>query len=135
MPRLMFIAMAILAAGLAALPVISTLSQVLLWAAAMGVGGGFVMVLFFGFFPRAFGRRELGRIQGVAQALTVIASAIGPLLLAQCVEWTGSYGAMFWLLAVIVGVNGVAALLVEMPEAEPRPNTGVFSRGRTAMER
>ncbi len=44
------------------------------------------MVLFFSVWPRAFGRRDLGRIQGAAQALTVLASAVGPLLLAWCVD-------------------------------------------------
>ena len=61
------------------------------WATAMGLGGGLVMVLFFSVWPRVYGRAHLGRIQGAAQAMTVLASAIGPLLLAACVEWTGSY--------------------------------------------
>ena len=65
----------------------------------MGLGGGLVMVLFFSVWPRVYGRRQLGRIQGVAQAMTVLASAVGPLLLAACVEMTGSYAAMFYILA------------------------------------
>lgn len=48
MPRLMFLAMAVLAGGLAGLPFLSRLGQVMAWAAAMGLGGGFVMVIFFG---------------------------------------------------------------------------------------
>ena len=52
------------------------------WAVMMGLGGGLVMVLFFSVWPRVYGRRQLGRIQGVAQAMTVLASAVGPLLLA-----------------------------------------------------
>ena len=48
----------------------------------MGLAGGFVMVVFFSFWGRAYGRAHLGRIQGAAQALTVLASAVGPLLLA-----------------------------------------------------
>ena len=84
----------------------------------MGVGGGFVMVLFFGYWARAYGRRHLGRIQGAAQALTVLASAVGPLLLAQWVERTGSYGSMFTLLAFVVAVNGLAALAIRMPQPE-----------------
>ncbi|MDP1570555.1 MAG: MFS transporter [Vicinamibacterales bacterium] len=115
MPWLMAIAMAILAAGLAVLPSVATVTQVMGWAVLMGLGGGVVMVLFFGFWPRAFGRRELGRIQGAAQALTVLASAVGPLLLAQWVAWTGSYASMFTLLAGVVSLNAVAALLVAMP--------------------
>ena len=88
----------------------------------MGLGGGLVMVLFFSVWPRAFGRRELGRIQGSAQAITVLASALGPLFLAWCVERTGSYRGMFLILAGTIAVLGVAALAVVLPPpvaAEP----------------
>src|ERR1700674_1022027 len=36
----------------------------LVGAMAMGLGGGLVMVLFFSVWPRVFGRRHLGTIQG-----------------------------------------------------------------------
>ncbi len=93
LPRLLAGSLFVLSAGLAALPHITTMAQVMAWATAMGVGGGLVMVLFFSVWPRVYGRRHLGQIQGAAQAMTVLASAVGPLLLAWCVEWTGSYGA------------------------------------------
>ena len=85
------------------------------WAAMMGLGGGLVMVLFFSVWPRVYGRRQLGRIQGGAQAMTVLASAVGPLLLAQCVEMTGSYAAMFYILAASVGAFAAAAAVIQMP--------------------
>ena len=85
-----------------------------------GVGGGLVMVLFFAAWPRIFGRRHLGRIQGVAQAITVLASALGPLLLAWCVKWTGSYATMFQALAAVIALVGVAALLMTLPPPWPR---------------
>ena len=67
----------------------------LVWATAMGLGGGLVMVLFFSVWPRVYGRKHLGRIGGAAQAMTVVASALGPLMLAWCIELTGSYAGMF----------------------------------------
>jgi MFS family permease len=73
------------------------------------------MVLFFSVWPRVYGRRHLGRIQGSAQALTVLASAVGPLLLALCVSWTGSYQGMFRILALAIGALAVAALRVPLP--------------------
>jgi MFS family permease len=118
MPRLMCAAMVILALGLGVLPLVETLPQVMMWAVAMGLGGGFVTVLFFGFWARAYGRKHLGRIQGAAQALTVVASAVGPLLLAQWVAWTGSYGSMFTLLAAVVALNGLAAFITQMPSPD-----------------
>jgi len=113
--RLMAISLFILAAGLVALPHVSTQMHVMIWASAMGLGGGLVMVLFFSVWPRAFGRRHLGRIQGAAQALTVLASALGPLLLAWCVEWTGSYAMMFRMLAGVIAIVACAALITPAP--------------------
>ena len=118
--RLMAISLFILALGLVALPHISTMAQVMMWATAMGLGGGLVMVLFFSVWPRLYGRRHLGRIQGVAQALTVLASALGPLLLALCVQSTGSYAAMFRILAVLIALLSLGAFLVRLPA----PRTG-----------
>jgi MFS family permease len=113
---LLAMSLAVLAAGLAVLPHVYARWQVTAWAAAMGLGGGLVTVLFFSVWPRAFGRRDLGRIQGAAQALTVLASAIGPLLLAWCVDWTGSYSAMFTILAVVIAATAASALVVAMPD-------------------
>jgi MFS family permease len=81
----------------------------------MGIGGGFVMVVFFSFWGKAYGRAHLGRIQGAAQALTVIASAVGPLLLALWVESTGSYAGAFYVLAAVVSLLAVASAIVPLP--------------------
>jgi MFS family permease len=117
--RLMSASLFILAAGVFALPFVSSLLHVMVWATAMGLGGGLVMVLFFSVWGRVFGRRHLGRIQGAAQALTVVASAVGPLLLAWCLEWTGSYTLMFEILAAVIAAAAVAALIVSLPDAPP----------------
>jgi hypothetical protein len=109
--------MAILAAGLAALPHVTTGAHVMMQAVAMGIAGGFVMVVFFSFWGRAYGDAHLGRIQGAAQLLTVLASAVGPLVLAWCVQATGSYAMAFYALAVTVTVLGAAATIVTLPQA------------------
>ena len=75
-------ALLILTGALAALAHVTTVGHVMAQAVAMGVAGGFVMVVFFSFWGRAYGRAHLGRIQGAAQAMTVVASAVGPLFLA-----------------------------------------------------
>ena len=93
------------------------IAMAMAWAVMMGLGGGLVMVLFFSVWPRVYGRRQLGRIQGVAQAMTVLASAVGPLLLAACVEMTGSYAAMFYMLAAAVGIAAAGAFLIHMPSS------------------
>lgn len=115
MNRLMAVAMVFLMIGLAALPSVRTVAQVMGVAVVMGVAGGFVTVLFFSFWGRVYGRAHLGQIQGAAQTLTVLASAVGPLLLAESVARTGSYAAMFYLLALIVGLTALAAWTVRVP--------------------
>ena len=117
--RLLALALGVLAVGLLALPHVASVMHVIGWATAMGLGGGLVIVLFFSVWPRVFGRRHLGRIQGAAQALTVLASALGPVLLAHCVAWTGSYAVMFRVLAAIIG--GVAAATLLLPSRSLPP--------------
>jgi cyanate permease len=89
----------------------------MLQAVAMGIAGGFVMVVFFSFWGRTYGDAHLGRIQGAAQVMTVLFSAMGPLLLAWCVEATGSYALAFYLLAGSVVALGAAGTLVRIPGA------------------
>ena len=115
--NLLAISLLVLALGLAALPHVTTIGMVMAWATAMGLGGGLVMVLFFSVWPRVYGRAHLGRIQGAAQAMTVVASAVGPLLLAGCVEWTGSYAGMFNILAAVIGLAAFSAMITPLPAA------------------
>lgn len=114
--RIMGVGMAVLAAALVALPRVVTYAHVVLYASAMGIAGGVVTVVFFSVWGQVFGRRHLGRIQGAAQMMTVLASAVGPLLLAVTIERTGSYDPMFYALGVAVVMLGVACWTVSLPE-------------------
>jgi MFS family permease len=114
--RLMGIGMAVLAAALLMLPHVATRAHVVLYAAAMGIAGGIVTVVFFSVWGQVFGRSHLGRIQGCAQMLTVLASAIGPLLLAQTLDRTGSYDVVFYVLAVVVVALGIGCWRVSLPQ-------------------
>jgi MFS family permease len=108
-------AMLVLGAALAALPHVTATWHVMAQAVAMGVAGGFVMVVFFSFWGRAYGQAHLGRIQGAAQAMTVLASALGPLVLAWSVTVTGSYAIAFYALAATVIVVGASGATVPIP--------------------
>jgi MFS family permease len=118
--RVLMAALVILSAGLVALAHVTTWAQVMAQAVGMGIGGGFVMVVFFSFWGRAYGPAHLGRIQGAAQAMTVIGSAVGPLLLALCVDATGSYSAAFYSLAAAVAFLAISAAIVPMPAGAER---------------
>jgi MFS family permease len=115
MTRLLCVAMGIYAAALAAMPLIYTFSQLWIVAVLIGASGGMITVIFFAVWRQAFGPAHLGRIQGAAQMLTVLASAIGPLVFAQCAAITGSYTPALWTLAPSVLVLGLAALRVRIP--------------------
>jgi len=116
----MGVGMGVLAAALLALPKVRTFAHVVLYASAMGISGGVVTVVFFSVWGQVFGRSHLGRIQGCAQMLTVFASAVGPLLLAETLHQTGSYNLIFQVLAVTVVVLGIACWLVAVPSREVR---------------
>ena len=113
--RLMALALALLAGGLVALPHLRTTTGLMAQAVVMGLAGGFVTVLFFTVWARLYGRTHLGLIQGAAQTLTVVASAVGPLLLAKVFAATGSYATVFRALAVVVAAVAVWAAVVKVP--------------------
>jgi len=121
MPRLLSIAMLLYAGGLAALPTLRTSKQLWLLAVPFGMAAGFVTVLFFAVWGQAFGRRELGRIQGAAQMLTVLASALGPLLFASSHASNGSYAPLLRALALAVLGLGLAAWWTRMPSPGSTP--------------
>ncbi len=110
--RLMAVAMAMYTAALLAFPLVISLWQVYAYGIALGLCGGVVTVVFFGVWSQTFGRLHLGKIQGIAQAATVLASAIGPLVFSECLKQFGSYRPAFWTIAPLVGLLAVAAWMV-----------------------
>lgn len=117
--RLMGLGMGMLSCALLLLPLVRTYNHVVIYGATMGISGGIVTVVFFSVWGQVYGRRHLGRIQGCAQMLTVFASAIGPLLLAETLARTGSYDSIFNGLAGIVVALGVGSWLVPLPSRMP----------------
>lgn len=113
--KVMGCGMAVLAVALAALPLVRTFTHVVLYGIAMGIAGGVVTVVFFSVWGQVFGRTHLGRIQGCAQMMTVLASAVGPLLLAETLRRTGSYDLIFQSLAVIVVALGLGCWWAPLP--------------------
>jgi MFS family permease len=115
--RLMAASMALYTLALLCFPLVTQLWQVYLYAVAMGLCGGVVTVVFFGVWSHAYGHQHLGKIQGIAQAATVVSSAIGPLAFSRCLTYFGSYTPAFWLIAPCVGLLAIAAWVVPTPRA------------------
>lgn len=113
---LLGVAMFLYAGALVAIPLARTSFHLHLIAILMGVAGGMITVLFFAVWTQAFGRAHLGRIQGAAQMLTVLASATGPLLFARCAAWAGSYTPALWTLAPLAIALGAVSFRVRLPD-------------------
>ena len=109
-------AMGLYAVGLGLLPMVRTFSQLLSLSAVMGVAGGMIIVIFFAVWSEAFGRKHLGRIQGAAQFVTVLASAIGPVVFAWSFEASRSYAPLLYAVSALVIAAGLVATRVPMPK-------------------
>lgn len=114
--KLMAVAMFCLAICLAAYPILDQEWKVIVHAMLLGFAGGVVTVVFFTSFGKIFGRPHLGKIQGAAQVLAVLASASGPWLLAEVYTRTGSYNPAFFGFVPVVIVISIIALVIQIPK-------------------
>jgi MFS family permease len=113
--RVLLPGMVLLAGCLAAFPQVHSSAAAVAYGAAMGVAGGVITVVWFGFYGQAFGRARLGAIQGTAQIVSVFASALGPVLLTACKDRLGSVTPLFYASAGAAVVLGVVAWLTPLP--------------------
>lgn len=114
---LLAIALFGLAISLAVFPWVTSYGHVLAYAILMGISGGMLTVLFFTVWKYAFGQLHLGIIQGSAQMITVLASAVGPVLVSISQAHTGSYTTVFIFASVAAACFGFAACLTTVPHA------------------
>ncbi len=104
------LALIVQAGGLAAFSLISGTGQLWGLASIMGISAGIITVAFFAIWPEVFGKRHLGRIMGAAQMLTVLASALGPLLLERGAALTGTFTRSLLLVAPLSLLLGLLTL-------------------------
>ena len=114
---LLSVSLWLLAGALMAVPLLRTPVHAYLQGIVFGFSGGLLTVLFFAVWGEAFGARHLGRIQGVAQMMTVLASASGPLIVAWGHDHFGSYFPILRSLAIVTAVLALIAPLVRVPSA------------------
>ncbi|HEY1380224.1 MAG TPA: MFS transporter [Gemmataceae bacterium] len=99
MTRLLGLGSLVLAGTLVGLPFARTMGHLYAYAAAAGFAGGAVTVVFFIIWRPWFGPTHLGKIQGAAQMLTVLASAVSQWLFPAARAWSGSYVPLLQVLA------------------------------------
>jgi MFS family permease len=110
--RLLAAGLFLLTVALAVFPLVRTTGGVLAFGLILGASGGVVTVVFFAMYNALYGRGRLGQIQGVAQAVSVFASALGPLLLAASRQWNGAHLFFFETAAAAAVPFAVACWLV-----------------------
>jgi MFS family permease len=115
--RLLAASMLALALSLVILVRATTAAHAMLYGIGLGISGGVVTVVFFACWPKMYGRRHLGMVQGTAQALTVLASAVGPYTLAIGERRSGAFGPLLLAMSVSVAVLAVVAMWVPTPSA------------------
>ena len=86
-----------------------------LYAMVFGLNNAVTMTYFSFLWPRYFGLRHLGRIQGMGQMIAVVGASLGPLPLGIAADLMGSYVPMLFGLAILPAVWAVLALGLRVP--------------------
>jgi len=115
--RLTAFALGLYALALLMLPSIKTPVELFCVCLLIGVAGGMIIVIFFAIWSVAFGRKHLAQIQGAAQCLTVISSALGPVLFAKVFAVAHSYSPLLLTIALIVIAIALLSLTTPFPKS------------------
>ena len=89
-----------------------------LYAMIFGINNGVTMTYSTFFWPRYFGRKHLGRIQGSGQMITVVGASVGPLPLALTADYLGNYDQTLSYLAFIPAACCIAVLFLRPPDIQ-----------------
>jgi hypothetical protein len=96
-------------------PTVTTMGGASVYAVLLGASGGVITVAYFAVYGHTYGRVHLGSIQAAVQVLTVLASAVGPVLLDVSRDWFGRTEPFFYASAAVSLVLAVAAWVVRPP--------------------
>jgi MFS family permease len=116
--RILAVALLFYGAALLWLPRVTTLGELWCNTILMGAAGGMITVVFFAIWPVVFGRQHLGKIQGAAQTLTVLTSALGPWIFAMVQKEYGSYAPILYGMSVPVLLLAIAVWRVSLPNRD-----------------
>ena len=87
----------------------------ILYALVFGINNAFSMTMFGYMWPRYFGRRHIGSIQGTGQMIGVVGASLGPLPVGIAFDLVGSAAGTLWMLALIPLACAVLALGLRTP--------------------
>ena len=104
--------------ALVAMSFVNDLASVIVFSVLFGVANAAMHAHFTFVWPRFFGRRHLGSIQGVAQMGGVIGASVGPIPLGLGYDYLGGYGGTLVVLAAIPVVCAGAVAVMRPPRLE-----------------
>jgi MFS family permease len=90
----------VMSAALVAVTFVSDLPSALAYAVVFGLNNAGTMTLFGYMWPRYFGRRHLGSVQGAGQMIGVVGAALGSLPLGIAFDLVGGYTEVLLILSV-----------------------------------
>jgi MFS family permease len=111
-------AMLTMTAAMLALVLVHDAATAALYGIVFGINNAAMHTHIAYVWPRFFGRRYLGGIQGTAQTIAVVGASIGPLPLGIAFDAYGAYDAALVMLAGLPILCSVAILLMREPELE-----------------
>ncbi len=109
----------VMAGALVAVTFAHDLVSCILYAALFGLTNAFNLTLFGYIWPRYFGRRHLGSIQGTGQMVGVVGASLGPLPVGVAFDVIGSATVTLRVLALIPLACLVAAAFLKTPAGVP----------------
>ena len=104
--------------ALVAMSLVADLPSAIVFGVLFGVCNAAMHAHFTFVWPRFFGRRHLGSIQGVNQMAAVIGASAGPIPLGLGYDYLGGYGGTLVALAVIPVMCAVAVAFMRVPRLE-----------------
>jgi MFS family permease len=108
-------ALLVMSASLVALASVRDVASMVVFSALFGLANAGLQSHYTYLWPRYFGRRHLGSIQGAAQTIGVVGASIGPLPLGFAFDVFASYTEVLYLLAAIPLVCASLLLLLKAP--------------------
>ena len=100
----------ITAASLVGVTLVTDAATSVAYAVLFGLNNAFSMTLFGYIWPRYFGRRHIGSIQGVGQMIGVVGASLGPLPVGLAFDLLGSPTLTIRLLAILPLIAAAIAL-------------------------
>lgn len=105
------LALCVQALSLLGASVVTDVVSASLYAAVFGLNNACSMTFFGYIFPRYFGRKHLGSIQGAGQTILVVGASVGPPVIGYAAEFTGGFEGPLRVAALYPLACAVLALL------------------------